>query len=279
MAIEEIITLLESLNRASRLTSGGLLTQLPAVAAELESGAIAQEQRKAAGETKSNPERSRSTLGSILGPVARTLGRGLTLAPVIGGLIKLFGGGREEQPEPELERFALPPAIRAEAGLDRSGDTFLIDRGIGGEIRRLPGFGESASATGTIGAILPAPQFSGNETIELLVRQGSGRAGGVQSLPIPPDRPAIPVPIVEAGTGAFHALMPKDERAMGEGGRGPLLTAPAIKEQRENGATTITVNVQAMDSQSFLDRREDIARAVREAMLHSHSVNDVVSEL
>lgn len=41
----------------------------------------------------------------------------------------------------------------------------------------------------------------------------------------------------------------------------------------------VTVNINAMDSQSFLDRREDIARAVREAMLHSHSVNDVVNEL
>jgi hypothetical protein len=34
-----------------------------------------------------------------------------------------------------------------------------------------------------------------------------------------------------------------------------------------------------MDSQSFLDRQDDIARAVREAMLHSNSLNDVVLEL
>ena len=36
------------------------------------------------------------------------------------------------------------------------------------------------------------------------------------------------------------------------------------------------MNIQAMDSQSFLDRQDDIARAVREAMLHSNSLNDVV---
>ena len=42
---------------------------------------------------------------------------------------------------------------------------------------------------------------------------------------------------------------------------------------------TIQVNIQAMDSQSFLDRQDDIARAVREAMLHSNSLNDVVLEL
>ncbi|MBI3667250.1 MAG: hypothetical protein HY236_13670 [Acidobacteria bacterium] len=41
----------------------------------------------------------------------------------------------------------------------------------------------------------------------------------------------------------------------------------------------VTVNVSAMDSQSFLDRSGDIARAVREAMLHMHPVNDLISEL
>ncbi len=41
----------------------------------------------------------------------------------------------------------------------------------------------------------------------------------------------------------------------------------------------ITVNVNAMDTQSFLDRSEDIASAVRDAMLHMHPVNDVIGEL
>ena len=40
----------------------------------------------------------------------------------------------------------------------------------------------------------------------------------------------------------------------------------------------ITVQVQAMDSQSFLDHSGDIARAVRQAMLESSVLNDVVRE-
>jgi hypothetical protein len=44
-------------------------------------------------------------------------------------------------------------------------------------------------------------------------------------------------------------------------------------------ATGITVNVQAMDSQSFLDHSADIAAAVRDAMLNLNSINDVVNEL
>jgi hypothetical protein len=41
----------------------------------------------------------------------------------------------------------------------------------------------------------------------------------------------------------------------------------------------ITVQVQAMDSQSFLDHSDDIAQAVKQAMLNMNSINDVVSSL
>jgi hypothetical protein len=44
-------------------------------------------------------------------------------------------------------------------------------------------------------------------------------------------------------------------------------------------APQITVTVHAMDSQSFMDRSSDIANAVREAMLNSHSINDVIASL
>lgn len=44
-------------------------------------------------------------------------------------------------------------------------------------------------------------------------------------------------------------------------------------------APQITVQVQALDSRSFLDHSEEIAQAVREAMLNSHALNDVVSEV
>jgi hypothetical protein len=44
-------------------------------------------------------------------------------------------------------------------------------------------------------------------------------------------------------------------------------------------APSVTVQVQAMDSRSFLDHSDDIARAVREAILNAHSLGDVVSEL
>ncbi|HOK48043.1 MAG TPA: hypothetical protein PLA43_18850 [Bryobacteraceae bacterium] len=53
----------------------------------------------------------------------------------------------------------------------------------------------------------------------------------------------------------------------------------ARKYQPVAGGQQITIQVQAMDSRSFIDHSEDIARAVREAMLNSHALNDVVNDL
>jgi hypothetical protein len=49
--------------------------------------------------------------------------------------------------------------------------------------------------------------------------------------------------------------------------------------RRAEAPAQVNVQVTAMDSRSFLDRSDDIARAVKEAMLHSHSLNDVVVDL
>ena len=60
--------------------------------------------------------------------------------------------------------------------------------------------------------------------------------------------------------------------------------APAAPAGSSNGQTgvsapQININVQAMDSKSFLDHSSEIAQAVRTAMLNLSSINDVVSEL
>jgi hypothetical protein len=44
-------------------------------------------------------------------------------------------------------------------------------------------------------------------------------------------------------------------------------------------APNITVQVQAMDSQSFLNRSQDIALAVRQAMLETTVLNDVIRQV
>lgn len=52
-----------------------------------------------------------------------------------------------------------------------------------------------------------------------------------------------------------------------------------IRHVQPEAGPQVVVNVSAMDSQSFMDRSNDIARAVRDAMIHMHPLNDVVGEI
>ena len=55
--------------------------------------------------------------------------------------------------------------------------------------------------------------------------------------------------------------------------------APRPMSSTSQTVPQITVQVQAMDSRSFIDHSHDIATAVREAVLNMHSLNDVISDL
>ena len=55
--------------------------------------------------------------------------------------------------------------------------------------------------------------------------------------------------------------------------------ANGVTRSTQSSAPQVMVQVQAMDSQSFLDHSDQIARAVRQAMLQSNSLNDVVADL
>jgi hypothetical protein len=59
---------------------------------------------------------------------------------------------------------------------------------------------------------------------------------------------------------------------------------PQAAPQNQNStaappAQQISIQVNAMDSQSFMDHSYEIAQAVRSAMLNMNSINDVVSDL
>ncbi len=53
----------------------------------------------------------------------------------------------------------------------------------------------------------------------------------------------------------------------------------APRAMTNSPSSQITVQVQAMDSSSFLDHSQDIALAVRQAMLQSSVLNDVIREV
>jgi hypothetical protein len=87
--------------------------------------------------------------------------------------------------------------------------------------------------------------------------------------PIPFDMPSAIS--IDAGVNAQGAVIP-----VGYSQTGQVREAVQSPQQQP---LQIHVNVQAMDSRSFLDHRDEIAQAVRDAMLHSHSLNDVVGEI
>ena len=123
--------------------------------------------------------------------------------------------------------------------------------------------GGGSSVLGFVGAGLGlSPLISG------VLRLFGGGGGGSDPPPLmkfglPPSL-QVSAGVSGAGGGAAFGV---------DAGQGGL--PRAVVESR---APQITVQVQAMDSQSFLDRSDDIARAVRQAMLESNVLNDVVRE-
>jgi hypothetical protein len=139
--------------------------------------------RAVSGNTIAHEQGAASAAAGVARTVAGATGAGLFFSPIISGLMKLFGGGRSEEPPAPLPKFDLPAPIRVQAANMPSG------------------------------------------------------------------------------------LIPLDYNQSGQ--PRPVASQPA----------NVTVQVQAMDSRSFLDHSEDIANAVRRAMLESSALNDVVSEL
>jgi hypothetical protein len=112
--------------------------------------------------------------------------------------------------------------------------------------------------------------------------------GGGGSAPEAPTPYMQPLPInldagfSAAGGGAPFATDSAEgnlPRAMTSSGSGGVSSSSSSASSSSSSSSQITVQVQAMDSQSFLDRSQDIALAVRQAMLQSTVLNDVIRQV
>ena len=128
---------------------------------------------------------------------------------------------------------------------------------------------DGSSVAGTVGKAVQGVFGSGlglSPLISGLVSLFGG--GGGASAPPALIRFALP-PAIAVDAGVSESV----PRAFGvdyaQGGQPRPVTAPAPQ---------ITVQVQAMDSRSFLDHSTDIAMAVRQAMLESSVLSDVIRE-
>jgi hypothetical protein len=145
-----------------------------------------------------------------------------------------------------MEANTLAVAQNSSAKSDSAGSTA---KSVGSTIAGVLGFGLGLS-----------PLISG------LVSLFGG--GGGQSQPAPLV-PYIAPPSVHATAGIGGSQAGAFGVDTGDGG------LPRAQPSSSSSAQ-ITVQVQALDSQSFLDHSNDIAQAVRQAMLESTTLNDVI---
>ena len=132
--------------------------------------------------------------------------------------------------------------------------------------------GSGGSTAGSIGNTLLDTLGLGSGLSPLisgLIGLFSGGGGGTQTTVTPYIQP-LPVNLTAGFTGASAGGASGAD--YGEGGVPRQTTAASAQQQ-------ITVQVQAMDSQSFLDHSNDIAAAVRKAMLETSVLNDVIREV
>ncbi|MGH9659566.1 MAG: hypothetical protein ACRD96_13545 [Bryobacteraceae bacterium] len=129
--------------------------------------------------------------------------------------------------------------------------------------------GTGPSAAGAVGRSLLGTFASGLTLAPLASSLIKLFRGGSEEAPQPLPRFVPPAPVrIEAANGPLHA--------------GPV--GLPLADRGQDGSprvvpTHVTVQVQAMDSRSFLEHSHEIARAVRDAMLNMHSLNDVITDL
>jgi hypothetical protein len=134
------------------------------------------------------------------------------------------------------------------------------------------GSGSGTSAAGSVGNTLLDVLGLGSGLSPLISGLVSlfGGGGSNQSTAVTPYIQPLPVNLSAGFSGSTAGGASGVD--YGEGGQPRQTTAAAAQQQ-------ITVQVQAMDSQSFLDRSNDIAAAVRKAMLETSTLNDVIREV
>jgi hypothetical protein len=106
-------------------------------------------------------------------------------------------------------------------------------------------------------------------------------SGGSSDTPAPLVKYAMPDKVYFEGADTGSGISGSDFDQMGNPrpyDAAPAAATPAPAASPQAGPQ-ITVNVQAIDSRSFLDHSSEIAQAVRDAMLNMSPINDVVNNL
>jgi hypothetical protein len=92
-------------------------------------------------------------------------------------------------------------------------------------------------------------------------------------------RGETPAPALTPFVRPANAATELDSRADGAGNHGALRTDSFGQSKALNQSAPIHISIQALDARSLLDRSDEIASAVRQAMLTNHPINESMTEL
>jgi len=203
---------------------------------------------------------------------------------------RLFESFREASggQAPDLDSLASASDTLASAISSAVQQAGGMQGGIAPEASSSAGSGSTAS-TGGSGGIVPIATTVLESGLGLipLVTGLLGLFGGGSSEPPPLVKYAMPDKqyFVGADTGDGISDAGYDQMGLPRTYSATPSSAPAQGASSNpapsgpSAAPQINVNVQAMDARSFLDYSNEIAQAVRDAMLNSNAINDVVSNL
>jgi len=211
---------------------------------------------------------NKSTTERMLNP--SIFGTPATLSQVVEGSLAPVGGGGSQSQQMAQQLETLSQAETETAGANAQGTNQTAaesPQGSGASIGS-----EAGSALEDTLGLGVSPLISG-----IMGLFGGGGGGGGASVPAPFLMP----PSVNVNGGISESA-PTQPFAVdyASGGMPKAATSSSSTSGGSGGGSgQIMVQVQAMDSQSFLDHSDDIAQAVRQAMLQSTVLNDVIREV
>ena len=178
-----------------------------------------------------------------------------------------------------LQRGSLEQALESTAravgdlGQTTAANTQALT-GVARELGGLPGLIAGLAGVKGGGSVLGSVLKSGLGLVPLGLKIAGLFRGGEET-PATPTAFSLPpsLAVEAANTDQLLAGFAQVVRGQEGGPRAVAQDRPVVVQPQ------VTVNVSAMDSRSFLDHSGEIAQAVREAMLHMHPVNDLISEL
>jgi hypothetical protein len=264
---------------------------------------------------QSNTSSHGSSAGSTLGSIASNLFGGALgfLSPIISGITSLFGGSSTPAalpvytPPPPVSINGVLQSAPASSAQTNAATTTSTLSSAGQQVAQLQQGASNQSqsnaltlntlaTTGDTANLQTANSvtnlFGGSSSTSIQAEGASSEgssgaalsylaqiasaltnptgAGSSVSSQLPIYTPPAAVPVSGVPQPAAATQPQSASPASGQSGAGST---------QSSAAPQITVNVSAMDSQSFMDRSDDIASAVRAAMLNMHPINNVVADL